>query len=205
MVDKRLHALSRHDPLYFNTQPCFDVALPVAAATPRRCAKEMNLKILAITLTLSVSSSATVRSNELETLTESYEREKARVLAPVEAKYQKALEDLLLKYTKAGRLDEATAVQVLLADRNNEGGGDWLRTADTEWRWDSGGVLTLQKNLRALHTKWPKPGKWTRTAEDTIEMIDGYDRKFTVKFKNRGAAAVIGPDGSTTLITILEE
>lgn len=165
----------------------------------------MNLKLLAATMTFSAISIATVLSNELETLSQAYEREKARVLAPVELKYQKALEELLLKYTKAGRLNEATAVQALLADRNNEGGGDWLRTADTKWKWNSGGVLTLQKNLRALHTKWPKPGKWTRTGEDTIEMIDGYDRKFTVKFKDRKAAAVIGPDGSTTLITILEE
>ena len=36
VVDKRLLVPSRHDPLYFNTQLCFEVAHPVAAATPRR-------------------------------------------------------------------------------------------------------------------------------------------------------------------------
>jgi hypothetical protein len=165
----------------------------------------MNLKTLAVTLTFTVSSCSPLFSTELDALTDSYEREKARVLAPVESGYDRALKELLLKYTKAGRLAEANTVQALLDDRNNGGGGDWLRTADTRWKWDSGGELTLQKNQRALHTKWPKPGKWTRTSEDTIEMIDGYDRKFTIKFKDKKAAAVIGPDGSTTLITIQEQ
>jgi hypothetical protein len=41
VVDKRLHALSRYDPLNFNTQPCCGVALPVAAATPLRSAKKL--------------------------------------------------------------------------------------------------------------------------------------------------------------------
>lgn len=33
VVDNRLLAPSRHDPLYSHTQPCFGVALPVACAT----------------------------------------------------------------------------------------------------------------------------------------------------------------------------
>lgn len=44
MVDKRLHALSRHDPLYYNTQPCFGGALPVAAATPRTFSLKMKAR-----------------------------------------------------------------------------------------------------------------------------------------------------------------
>lgn len=164
----------------------------------------MKTALLTIAAILSLSFSISM-ANELETLTGSYEREKERVLAPVELKYDKALNELLLKYTKAGRLAEANAVKALIQDRGNGANGDWLRTEDTRWKWESGGRLTLQKNRRALHTKWRGPGKWTRTSEDTIELIDFVDRKFIIKFKDRKAAAVIGPDGSTTLITRLEE
>lgn len=50
MVDKRLLALSRHDPLYFNTQPCFGGALSVAAATPRTLGKKDKMSSVSLNL-----------------------------------------------------------------------------------------------------------------------------------------------------------
>ena len=41
MVDNRLPAPSRNDPLNYNPLPCCGVALPVAGATPRRSAESM--------------------------------------------------------------------------------------------------------------------------------------------------------------------
>ncbi len=144
-------------------------------------------------------------SSELETLTAGYEREKARVLAPVELKYDAALRELKLKYTQAGRLEEAIAVTEILESRSSEEGGDWLRDADTLWKWQSGGQFTLQKNQRALHTSWKKPGKWSRIDEDTIEVIDDRDRKYTITFKDRKSAEVSAQHGGGTMIFLVEE
>jgi hypothetical protein len=47
VVDNRLPAPSRYDPLDFNLQPCCGVALPVAGATPRR-SPEMKPHVLPI-------------------------------------------------------------------------------------------------------------------------------------------------------------
>lgn len=52
-MDKRLLALSRNDPLYYNIQPCFGGALPVAAATPRTFGR--NMKTFTIIDTIEVS------------------------------------------------------------------------------------------------------------------------------------------------------
>lgn len=46
MVDNRLLAPSRHDPVSFNTQPCCEAALPVAGATPRTFGKKMETVII---------------------------------------------------------------------------------------------------------------------------------------------------------------
>lgn len=166
--------------------------------------QEMKSTVLTIAAILLFSFSISI-ANELEALSDSHEREKARILAPVELKYDRALSELLQKLTKAGRLEEAIAVKNLIEDRSNGADGDWLRTEDTKWKWGSGGQLTLQKNRRALHSKWRGPGKWTRVSEDTVELIGFGDRKFTLKFRDKTSAAVIGPDGATTLITRLEE
>ena len=49
----------------------------------------------------------TVQPQEIQKLNESYAREIARVLPPIQEKYIEALERLLENYTKAGSLDEA--------------------------------------------------------------------------------------------------
>ena len=58
MVDKRLLALSRHDPFQFNSYPCFEGALSVAAATPRTLAlkneRDLKMKCLQIPFVMTV-------------------------------------------------------------------------------------------------------------------------------------------------------
>lgn len=85
----------------------------------------MKNTILRLILIFPVWTFCLSNANDLEVLTDAYEREKARVLAPVELKYDRALKELLLKFTQAGRLDEANAVQALIEDRNNGAGGDF--------------------------------------------------------------------------------
>ena len=143
---------------------------------------------------------STVTADELKNLTEAYEREKLRVLSPVERKYTDALNALLQRYTQAGRLKEANSVQSIIDARGGGGLGDWLREEDTKWNWQSGGTLTLYKNQKANHSQWKKPGKWIRVRPDTLEMTNGVGRVFTIKFHNRNSATVIGPDNSATVL-----
>ena len=64
MVYNRLPAPSRNDPLYCNPQPCCGVALPVAAATPRR---SPNMKTLILALAFA-SAVPFLRASETEGL-----------------------------------------------------------------------------------------------------------------------------------------
>lgn len=48
VVDNRLPAPSRNDPLDYNSLPCCGVALPVVGATPRHSAKKMKIALASI-------------------------------------------------------------------------------------------------------------------------------------------------------------
>lgn len=53
----------------------------------------------------------------LQILNEGYERAKERALKPIEDQYDLQLKELLLVFTKAGRLEDAMAVNKIIASR----------------------------------------------------------------------------------------
>ena len=144
-------------------------------------------------------------AGDLETLIQSYEREKARVLAPVEQKYEQALEELKLKYTKAGQLDEAVAVAAILNERKGLRSGDWLRKAKTTWKWHSGGQLDILPNGESAHSKWKARGTWKRLDETSIQIINDREQMFTVVFnEEQNSADGTAKNGWKTQLTLSE-
>jgi hypothetical protein len=141
--------------------------------TPNRLiARLISFSYCALSLTL-IAEGAEL-PNEIQKLNESYEREIARVLPPIQEKYIQALEQLLEKYTKAGLLEEAmqTKKQIESAKRwesipleqfrrqksgdlNRSEFEDWLKTKSFSFR----GVTQVTLEFDDKKVRWIVGGK----------------------------------------------
>lgn len=125
-------------------------------------------------LSPTLSAGETELPQEIVKLNESYAREVARVLPPVQETYIAALEQILEKYTKAGKLDEALATKkqiesakrweslpleqfrvVKLGDLNREGFEKWLKTKSFTFR----GVTQVTLEFDDKKVQWIVGGK----------------------------------------------
>lgn len=143
------------------------------------------------------------QSPELQSLIESYERDKARVLAPIDQKFDRDLEQLKVRFTQLGKLEEAVAVMELIEARKAKGGesgNGTLPDESTTWDWDSRGELVIHQNGTCKHSSWRKPGVWKKV-EDNVIVIDAETSSFTVKFSDKDTASVSAANGKTIKIT----
>lgn len=171
----------------------------------------MNVATLVTTASLLILSSIPAQSEEaavpqrLQVLLDSYESEKERVLKPVERKLDTALVELRNQYTKAGRLQDALAVNNLISTRQTE---DETKEVpeDTRWRWGSGGELVLNGDGKAKHTSWDKWGSWKKQKDGSILLTSQYGDS-TIKFTDENTAVVtsLKGGGSTALTKIKED
>tara|TARA_R110002096_G_scaffold39227_4_gene107497 strand:+ start:1253 stop:1771 length:519 start_codon:yes stop_codon:yes gene_type:complete len=141
----------------------------------------------------------------LQVLLDGYEREKERVLNPVERKLDTALVALRNQYTTAGRLQDALAVRDLIASREAES-AEKKPTPDTLWRWGSGGELQLNGDGKAKHTSWDEWGSWKLQKDGSILLTSQYGDS-TIKFtdENTGVVSSHKGGGSTALTKLKSE
>lgn len=143
------------------------------------------------------SAAAEELPGELDVLKDAYDREIRRLTEPVNRKYDDALRELKIRYTKAGRLDDALAVDKILQERHPEEFEDPLN--DSKWKWASGGELTFKADGSATHTRWRAPGTWERQEDGTVILKSG--SVHTVKFLEDGTGIVQAVGGGSTTIT----
>ena len=139
----------------------------------------------------------------LRTLVEGYERERARVLDPLERKFDEALLDLQRQFTKAGRLEDAVAVAAIIEARTNDqdSGPHWK---DTRWKWGSGGILELKRNGDTTHTEWSRPGEWEERDDGTLKLVSQHGGS-TIKFTDEKSGTVTSvKSGGRTTLTLIE-
>ncbi len=141
------------------------------------------------------------RPLKLEVLIQSYEREKERVLKPVERKYDSTLKELQMEFRKAGRLEDVLAVQKVIDSRIPK--EETLQWSDTKWKWGSGGVLHLKADGSAMHTKWSKPGTWKEMRDGTITLISEFSVS-TIRFTDKKTGTVSAAEGRSTTLTLIE-
>ncbi|MDF1738176.1 MAG: hypothetical protein P1U86_03365 [Verrucomicrobiales bacterium] len=171
----------------------------------------MNVAALATTAALLFFSGIPAHSEEVEVpqrlqvLLDSYEREKERVLKPLERKLDTALVDLRDQFTKAGRLQDALAVNNLISSRGAEHEAN-KPPEDTRWRWGSGGELMLKGDGTAKHTSWDKWGTWNRQKDGAILLTSQYGDS-TIRFtdENTGVVSSHKSGGSTALTKVVED
>jgi hypothetical protein len=106
---------------------------------------------------------------KLEVLIQSYEREKERVLKPVERTYDSTLKELQMEYTKAGRLEDAVAVQKVIDSRIPTSDPDF---DNTFWEFRNKSHLGNLEFLPGGKIKSSEyPGSlWARIDKDTIRF-----------------------------------
>ena len=134
--------------------------------------------------------------DRLQSLVDSYDREKRRVLEPVNRKFDAALLELREQFTKAGRLEDAVATDKIIAARKEEDAPKKeVRKSTTRWKWGSGGTLTLEAGGKAMHSSWTEPGTWKDNPDGTVTLTSQYnvsiitfaeDGSGTVKAENSG-------------------
>ena len=149
----------------------------------------------------------------LQEMVETYEREQARLLAPVEAKYDQALQRLKVELTRNGNIEAAVEVNELIASRKggpvgenaaDSDGDSKSKVADTRWKWgESSGVLELKENGDAMHTSWGStPGKWRHVTDDILKLTSP-GTIFIVHLLPEGTAIVTSAVGSSVTLTPL--
>ena len=150
----------------------------------------------------------------LQKMIDTYERERARLLTPVEAKYTQALEQLKVQLTKSGDIKGVVEVKALLAarrgesvdeaDKDEENEDSKLKIANTKWKWgETSGILELKHNGVANHTSWGSaPGHWERVTDDIVKMTSP-GTTFIVHFLPNGTAIVTSAVGSSVTLSPL--
>ena len=146
-------------------------------------------------------------SPEVKQLVDAYEREKARVLAPLNSNFDRALSDLKASYVKAGNLNGALAVDAFIKKRATrekeaeEGDDASEKPEDTRWKWGSGGELVIYANGTARHSSWERAGIWERRPDGSLEMLS-QTGLHVIEFLADGTAIVKGKVRDTTLTPI---
>lgn len=140
---------------------------------------------------------------ELKVRVSAYESEKKRVLAPVELKYDRDLIDLKSRYTKAGRLDDALAVDRIIKSRKkeepdskkSESLASKITRSDSDWIWQSGGELHIDRNGTARHTNWRLAAAWEQDGDKLI-ISRSTGTKFIVEFQDEKNATATAEGGA---------
>lgn len=168
----------------------------------------MKTTLTLIAITLLSSAMAGDLPLELEILTGRYEGEKSRALAPIELSYDRELSRLKDRYTKAGNLDAAIAVDRVLKSREPKAAKEpepsiieRVAGDDSVWIWQSGGELTLKKNGSASHSSWRIAAKWKKVADGKLSLSRDDGREFTVEFSDENNAVVTAAEGGQSKLT----
>ena len=150
---------------------------------------------------------AKVTSPPVQALVEAYEREKDRVLAPLDSNFEKALSELKVSYTQAGNLNGALAADALIKARVRgdsvveKADGESKEKKATRWKWGSGGELTINANGTAKHSSWKRSAIWEQQPDGSLVMMSETGRH-TIEFLADGTALVKGRVRDTALTPI---
>jgi len=157
---------------------------------------------VAITSSIFADEPSAEGPRQLQSLVESYEREKARVLGPLDRKFDAALLEMQRQFTKAGRLEDALTVNKMIESRGGKSASkpSWR---DTRWKWGSGGVLELKRNGDATHTDWSKFGEWEVLDDGTLKLVSQHGES-TIAFSDEKSGIVTSARGGQTTLTRIE-
>jgi hypothetical protein len=131
-------------------------------------------------------------AGELDTLRESYEREKARLVKPLDEKLRKELEALKVSFVKQSQLDEAAKVDAALKERFPlpviSSSKAPYKFGPSVWEL-SGKRMQFREDGLFSYEAWDRRGTWKQTRENVVEVTRSNGRK--ARFE-----VTVNPDGS---------
>ena len=72
-----------------------------------------------------------------------------------------------------------------------------------QWKWGSGGMLTIQRNGSAQHSTWNHHGSWSKVDTKSFNLISDNGMEFVIRFKNGSEGTVyVGTSPKTEILKI---
>ena len=127
------------------------------------------------------------RAGELDTLRESYDREKARLVKPLDDKLRKDLEALKVSLVKESKLDEADKVDAIIRER-----------------FPQPGVASAKEPYKFGPSVWEIKGRRIQFRDDGLVSNDYWDKRGTWRPLDDRKVEVTMPDGKKAWFEVSE-
>lgn len=144
------------------------------------------MKLLTIPL-LFLITALPICADELQTLRDAYEREKERLVEPLDEKLKQQLEALKLSLVKDGKLEDAAKVDAVLKERFPQpepSPKEPYKFGPSVWEYSSNRIQ-FREDGRFSHSRWRQRGTWTAEG-NRVTVIKPNGRKIIFDAWNSG-------------------